>query len=414
MRTLLTLDNTYSLRTIQARRLEQEVLCTDLNGFFDHVWRVHPAVGADPAEPVESSLGPPAVISLTDRHTVIEGKVAHSARLQAWPRLNFLLAQAVLLTRLSSLIRRQGISVIRTGDPYYLGLLGLLLSRLHRVPLVVRVDANFDLIYHNVGDLAYPRLFRRRSLEKRIQRAVLSRADLVGGGNQNNLDHALENGARRESATLLRVGTMIDPKHYVEPAERASVKNELGLDGRPFLAYVGRLEPSKYARDLVEVLVRCRKHEPQLALVLAGDGSLRTELEALALQQGVGEHVLFAGFRDQAWIADMLASASIFVATDGGRSLVEAALAGRPIVGYDHEWHSELVSSGTTGVLVPFGDVDAMSSAVCRLLDDPMQANLLGSRGREAALAMMDPTRLVEHERQQYEQLLGYQPARSR
>jgi glycosyltransferase involved in cell wall biosynthesis len=407
---LLTLENTYTMHTIRARRLVQDVLCTDLDGFFRHVWRVHPAVGADPTEPPDSSFGSPEVIPVSSGHSVIEGRVGRSPRLRAWPRLNFLLAQAGLVVRLSSLIRREEISVIRAGDPYYLGLLGLLLSRLHGIPLVVRVDANYDLIYRNVGDIAYPRLLRRRSLEKRIERVVLSRAELVAGGNQNNLDYALSSGARRDRATVFRVGTMIHPGHYADPAERGSVAGELGLNDRPFLAYVGRLEPLKYSQDVVHVLARCHAWEPRLAAVLAGDGSLRPELEALACELGVREHVIFVGFRDQTWLADMLASATIVVAPDGGRSLIEAALAATPVVAYDHEWHSELLSSGSTGLLVPFRDIDAMSAAVRQLLADREWASLLGTRGREAALTMMDPNRLIEHERQQYEKLLASGP----
>ena len=404
---LLTLDNTYSLHKIRTRRLEQEVLYADLNGFFDHVWRVHPAVGADSSEPAESSIGRPGAHALSDRHTIVEGRVSQSPRLLGWPRLNFVLAQLTLFVRLSRLLRRQGVSIIRAGDPYYLGLLGLVLSRLHNVPLVVRVDANYDLIYRNVGELAYPRLLRRRSLEKRIERTVLSRAELVAGGNQNNLDYALENGARRDRATVFRIGTMIDPKHYADPRDRTSVAAELGLLNRPFLAYVGRLEEMKYPADILHVLVQCREHEPRLAAVLVGDGRLRKELDCLARELGVEEHVIFAGFRDQPWIADVLASATIVLAPDAGLTLVEAALSGTPIVGYDHEWHSELISSGRTGLLVRFRDVDAMAAAVCQLLRDPEEAAALGTRAREASLQMMDPLRLVMHERQQYERLLA-------
>ena len=403
---LLTLDNTYSLHTISARQLEQAVLCTDLDGFFDHVWRVHPAVGADPAEPLESSVGRPEAFTISNRHTVVEGRVSLSPRLLRWPRLNFALAQFMLLVRASKLLRQQRISIIRAGDPYYLGLLGLVLSRLHKIPLVVRVDANYDLIHRNVGDLAYPRLLRSRSLEKRIERMVLSRAELVAGGNQNNLDYALDNGAQRERATVFRIGTMIHPNHFDEPSRRRSVAAELGLQDRPFLVYVGRLEAAKYAEDLLHVLVRCRAHEPEVALVLVGDGTLRPQLEALARELGVEEHVIFAGHRDQSWIADVLASATIVLAPDAGLTLVEGALSGTPVVGYDHEWHSELISSGQTGLLVPFRDVDAMATAVCQLLSDPERAAFLGSRAREAALTMMDPRRLAMHEQQEYERLL--------
>lgn len=410
---LLTLDSDYSLHTIRSKHLEHELLCTDLMGFFEHVWTVHPLVGASPDEPAESSVGRPTTTVMTSRHTVVEGKVALSARLRRLAGLNFVLAQGALLIELHRLIRVQEISVIRVGDPYYLAVVGFVLARLHSIPLVIRVNGNYDLIYQNVGALAYPRLFRRRWVEKRIERALLSRAELVAGGNQNNLDYALANGARLERATLFRIGTLIDPAHFVDPAIRPSLREELGLGTRPFIVCVGRLEPVKYPQDVLQVLARCHAYEPRLAAVLVGDGSLRGELQTLARQLGLEQDVIFAGPRDQSWIAQVLSTATIIVAPDAGRSLVEGALSGTPIVAYDYEWHSELLSSGHTALLVPYRDVAAMSEAVRRLLGDRRWAAAIGQRARDAVLVAMDPDRLVNHERHEYERVLSQRRRRS-
>ena len=53
-----------------------------------------------------------------------------------------------------------------------------------------------------------------------------------------------------------------------------------------------------------------------------------------------------------------------------GRTLVEAMVAGTPVVASDSGGHGEIIEQGETGFLVPSDDVPAMKDAAARLLDD--------------------------------------------
>src|SRR5947208_12743681 len=109
-----------------------------------------------------------------------------------------MLSQMDLFLRLAGLIRRERISVIRTGSPLYIGLFAWGLSRVTGIPFVIRVGANHDKYFQTTGQPLEPRLMRSRRIEKLVERFVLRRADLVAGANQDNLDFALANGARPE------------------------------------------------------------------------------------------------------------------------------------------------------------------------------------------------------------------------
>lgn len=406
-RKLLTLDSTYSLATIRERKLEHEITYRDLEGFFEHVWSVHPMVGASPEHVPGSGVGRPSIEQIAPRHTMIEGKVAQFAWLDVAPPVNLMLAQSVLLATLMRLIRREGISMVRAGDPYYLGLLGLFLARANQLPIVVRINSNQDSIYEATGELAYPRLLRTRQTEKRMARFVLSRADLVTPGSEDNLRFAVANGAHPERSTIFRYGTWVDPLHFrTDPRARTSVRSELGLGDAPFLIIIGRLERVKHPEDVLHVLAEARRQEPRLAAVFVGDGSMRAELESTAAELGVAPQVRFAGNRDQTWIARALASATVVLSPLTGRALVEACLSATPVIAYDVEWHSELVTNGESGILVSYRDTKAMAEAVNRLLSDPVAAQAMGDRARAVAAEMMDPARLMEHERSEYVRLL--------
>ncbi|MDQ4129838.1 MAG: glycosyltransferase family 4 protein [Actinomycetota bacterium] len=405
---LLTFEGDYSLSTIRERQLEHLVTCRDLEGFFDHVWSVHPAAGADPNEPWESSVGPLTTTEISPRHTMVEGRVAFKPWLRYLPKLNFVLGQCALFARLHRLVREEGIDVIRASEPFYLGLFGLALSRWNGVPLVVRLIANYDAGVYGEGQAAYPRLFRRRSVEKRIDRFVLARADLVAAGNEDIRGYALANGAREERTTVFLVGNAIDPVHFeLEPSERPSVSDELDIGARPFIVLVSRLVPQKHPEDFLAVLAEARRRMPDLVGVLVGDGSMRGELEARARELGIGKALIFAGERNQQWIARALSSADVVLSPLTGRALVEATLSGTPVVAYDVDWHSELIEPGKTGLLVPFRDTRAMARAVCDLLADEGLASSLAEAARAKTRDLMDPQALIDHERQSYQRLLS-------
>jgi glycosyltransferase involved in cell wall biosynthesis len=369
------------------------------------VWTVHPLVGGDPIDAFHAPTGRPVVTKLTDRHTVVESGTAYAPELGRWPTLNFALAQAALVHEIDRLIRREKVGIVRANEPFYLGLLGLLLARANGIPLVVRLIANYDSDFWAAGRPVHERLFRRRAIEKRVDRFVLRRADLVVAGNEDILRYALANGATEDRSVVVLVGSVIDPVHFAERTARPGVAAELGFGGRPFVICVTRLEEAKHPEDVVLVLAEARKRVPELAGVLVGDGSMRPQLEALVREHELQDHFVFAGNRDQEWIADALRAAAVVLSPLTGRALVEAALSGTVIVAYDVDWHSELVRHGETGVLVPYRDTHEMAEAVCDLLGDVQRAEQLGTAGRRLALEKMDPATLIAHERAAYRRL---------
>lgn len=412
-RKLLVLDTSYAWEAIRARGLEHSVTCRDLDGFFSHVWTVHPF--ASLVEQGTSKFGRPESHEPAPAHTFINGKIGRFAALRGLPNLNFLLGQTGVFLELAALIRREKISAIRVGDPLYNGLMGLALSRLCGIPLVVRVNANYDEVYELTGKPMMPRFFRSRRVEKAVFGFVLSRADLVAAVNNDNLKFAITNGARPERATVFRYGNLIDKRHLAPPETRdrsGSVLEELWSTAAPFLLHVARLEKLKCPDDVLRVLAEVRKRGQDVRLIMVGDGTMRAELEELGRQLGIAEHVAFVGNRDQDWLSRVIPLAASVVSPCTGRALTEAAFGAAPIVAYDLDWQSELISSGETGELVAAHDWKAMAERVERFLTDPAYARAMGDAVRKRAFEMLDPATLDEHERNKYLALLRGRPDR--
>jgi glycosyltransferase involved in cell wall biosynthesis len=125
-------------------------------------------------------------------------------------------------------------------------------------------------------------------------------------------------------------------------------------------------------------------------LVLAGDGSLRQQLEAQAETLGVTSRVHFLGRRMD--VAELLKMADIYVhpaAFEGfGIAAAEALTAGKPVVASNVPGLAQVV--GDAGILVPPGDVETLAAEVRTLINSPDRRQQLSraavERGRQFSI----------------------------
>lgn len=407
MRTILILDMSYTLKMFRERMLEQALESRKLEGYFNKVISVHPLAGLFASG--NGSFGEPVITQLDESHVFVEGKIGVSRVWRLVPPLNFILAQISLIKLLLKMGKESKVDVIRIGDPYYLGLLGLFLARRMRVPLAIRVCFRYDEIYRVTGKPVIPRLFLYRWVEKIVERFVFPRCDLIAGANEDNMRYGLENGGRADVATIFRYGNLIHPNHWQHPNLRESAENILkkyGLINEKFVVTVARLEPMKYVEDVIRVIAELLRRGHYVKGLIVGDGSLREALEHLADTLGVRDSVIFVGYRSQEWLASILPRATIILSPHMGRALTEAALAAVPIVAYDYDWQREVVDE-QTGYLVKHQDWLDLSNKAEQILMNPAQGKKMGLILREKILTMMDPTKLKLHEQDEYSKLLN-------
>lgn len=408
-RKLLVIDTSYTYDHIRERQLEDSVTCRDLGGYFSHVWTVHPL--ASLVSDGGHKFGPPETHRLADAHTFIDGKIGRFAQLGRIAPLNLLAGQSELLFDIVSLVKRERISAVRAADPLYNGLMGLFVARLCNIPLVIRVNANYEKIYANTGLPLMPRVFRTPDVERKVFRFVLSHADLVAAVNEDNLDFAIASGARPERSTIWRYGNLIDKRHVAAPETRDrswAPLEEFWPAPTPFLVAINRLVPMKHPADPIRTFAElARRGHPDLKLVMVGDGDMRGELEALCKELGVDGRVAFAGNRGQDWLSRVIPLATAVLSPITGRALSECAFGAAPIVAYDLDWQGELIETGKTGELTPAHDPIKMADGVERFLADPAYARRMGDAVRKRAFEMLDPATLDEHERKTYEALFA-------
>jgi glycosyltransferase involved in cell wall biosynthesis len=176
------------------------------------------------------------------------------------------------------------------------------------------------------------------------------------------------------------------------------------LGERPVIGSVGRLDPEKG----FETVVRALPGLPVKAVVV-GDGPDRARLEELAAELGVGDRFIVTGWEENA--RRYLDSFTVFCLPSRSESfpltIVEAMLAGLPVVATDVGSVSEAVRHGETGFLVRPDDPEDLAGALARLLDDDALREQMGRRGRALAQERFTSERMVEAFERLYEEILA-------
>lgn len=150
---------------------------------------------------------------------------------------------------------------------------------------------------------------------------------------------------------------------------------------------VGRLEPQKNHKLLLEAFqIFCHNH-PDYTLWLYGKGELEAELKKLAVILKIDECVRFAGFSER--VKEEINSAAMFVLSSDyegiSNSMLEAIALGVPVIATDCPigGSKAYIENGRNGLLVPVGEKEALAEAMERLADDPELSRQISVEGRK-------------------------------
>jgi glycosyltransferase involved in cell wall biosynthesis len=150
----------------------------------------------------------------------------------------------------------------------------------------------------------------------------------------------------------------------------------------PFqVGFLGRLDPIKRVPDLLEAVAILG---PRVHLHVFGDGPERLHIERTNARLGIAERVTLHGA--VARPGDALGKVDLLVlpsqAEGFGLVLIEAMVAGVPVVATDVPGIRDVVRGGETGLLVPVASPSALASAIAELLDDPVRREEMVARAR--------------------------------
>jgi glycosyltransferase involved in cell wall biosynthesis len=194
------------------------------------------------------------------------------------------------------------------------------------------------------------------------------------------------------------------------PVAQSALRAELRLgEGDQLAVAIGSLYPVKGHRFLLEALALLAERYPRLHVAIAGRGELEAGLRARARDLRVEGRFHLLGLRSD--IANLLAAADVFVLPSLSEgvplAVLEAMLAGRPIVATAVGDVPTVLMDGRAGVLVPPGDAAALASGLAQLLADPTQARRLSTAASERAAEAYTVDTMLERYVSVYDRLMA-------
>jgi glycosyltransferase involved in cell wall biosynthesis len=257
---------------------------------------------------------------------------------------------------------------------------------LGRAPVVLKLTSDpvferslrWGLFGADLGGFQEERGLRIGAL-RRLRDLALARASLILVPSEALRELALRWGVPADKLTLLRNPITAPPVL----GTRGELRRKHRLEG-PTLVFAGRLVPQKS----IDVALEAVRRNPDVKLLLAGEGPYHDRLVRLARELGVDERAPFLGPLPRRTVFELLRAADAALLSSSWENFphmaVEALAVGTPVIATDAGGVTEIVRDEWNGLLVPIRDPEALSGAIRRYLDDPalqerLRAETVGS-----------------------------------
>jgi glycosyltransferase involved in cell wall biosynthesis len=261
--------------------------------------------------------------------------------------------------------------------------------------------------------------------QRAVQRVVCRLADTIVTNAEGIKKALVAEGWAPDRITVIPNG--VDTERFAVPVPHSPLRAELGIpDGVPIVAMTARLTRFKGAHFFIEAAARLRAKHPDVRFVIVGPGEtprgnasasadpyvagLGQQVQALGLQ----DRLIFAGCRTDipAVLQDVAVAVQPSISEGMSNAVLEAMAAGRPVVATDVGGMSDVVIDGTTGLLVPPADVEALAGAIDRLLGDPALGARLGAEARRVVFDQFSIAQMIERTERLYVDLLTRKASR--
>lgn len=313
-----------------------------------------------------------------EMHVVLRGAKARTTNDGAITihefRISRFLVPFMLQRHARILIKKHAIEVVSAQDPFEHGWVAMRAVRDKSAKLHIQVHTDFLSPWYRQGytptalvnhirvamaDIVLPKADGIRVVSERVKRSLVARYG----------DRIVE-----PVVIPIAVPDAEEPSHAAPPFTFT-------------LVAVSRLVPEKRVGDILRVLATVRKRYPNTGLVIAGDGPERMALRQLAVALHLTDHVRFLGAR--ADIASVLKSGHAFVHASEyegyGLVLLEAALAGVPIVSTDVGLIGDVLKPNVHALVTHVHDVMQMARNVEQLIEDNALRTALSLAAHQAA-----------------------------
>ncbi len=317
------------------------------------------------------------------------------------------LRDLVSLVQLYWYFKKERFDVVHVHTPKP-GLLGQLAAKMAGVPVIINTVHG---LYFAPDTPKYWKLFFIF-----IEKIAATCSTLIFSQNKEDITTIIKEGI----APLHKVaylGNGVDVKRF-DPAQFSAEfitkkKEELGIPkDAKVVGIVGRLVKEKGYFDLFGAFTNVLKKYPNAVLLAVGPQEPEKKdafLPEIAKNYGIEKNVVFLGERADLQELYPVMDAFVLPSYREGfpRTIIEAHVAGRPVIATNIRGCKEIIEHGKTGLLIPVKEPVALGQAIVSLLENLGKAKGLAENGRQKALREYDERLVFEKIRKAYGELLN-------
>ena len=244
-----------------------------------------------------------------------------------------------------------------------------------------------------------------------VYNLMFNRADLVVFVSENQKAHWLKRGMRPRRPITIVNGIDVDKYALVDAVERTSARSEFGIDEQDYvIGCTAMLRREKNHLQLVQAIAGLRARNIPGRALIVGEGEMRAEIQALAIELGIEKYVTLLGLRRD--VRHCAAAFDVGVLCSTAETLSLAALeimsTGVPMVLSDLAGASEVVD-GRNGLLFPVGDVAGLIESLAKLY--PMDVRVTaGAAARATVESKFTRSRMVRSYVDEFQRLASWTP----
>jgi glycosyltransferase involved in cell wall biosynthesis len=273
---------------------------------------------------------------------------------------------------------------------------GLQLAQRYGLPLVLELNA--PLCDQQEG---YEK-FTLTSTAAKLERRILSQAGAIIALTAWLKDWAISRGSDPERIHI--VPDAVSERLFAEQPTGESVRRRHGLKGKRVVGFVGSFHWWHDVEALLAAFDALHGTDPELRLLLVGDGETRKKLTRQVQRRGLEDRVIFTGKIPHEEVPQHFAAMDVVVVPYvdlkdfffSPMKLFEGMAAGRPTVATALGQIQEVIEHGETGWLYPAGDVEKLGQGIGLLLGDEGLARRTAEAGRRRVLENYTWKRVAE------------------
>nr|WP_294995059.1 glycosyltransferase family 4 protein [uncultured Sediminibacterium sp.] len=350
-------------------------------GYVNHGWNVF-LITTGAGVP-DSLRGKITVIerdfpSLSNLHNSSNKLVSITGRfLKQWAHTKFYIGEASRIIRthkgLRFIIYSYEVESVKAGK---------LLARKFNFKLVTRFQGT---ILSKVKDTFLNRIRRIPHFS-----ALRTKADLIIMTNDGTQGEQILKRLKNKSKRILFLRNGVDT---IDVSNRDVIRSEkrsmLKLCDKTVFITVSRLVNWKRVDLAINGILEVVKQIPNVILIIVGDGPERQRLEYITRENKIQDKVMFVGAIEQSLIKDYLFSADIFLSyydlSNLGNPIMEAMMAGLPIITIDVGDTKELIRHNENGFLIPNDQLSLIPQYMINLIEDKQLAARLANEAFQTA-----------------------------